>query len=145
MTEQITAPWNAEQVNRLNRFQQEANMHPFTCGALHSSGQRPVLEATQAGWICPDRGCAYTQGWAHAFMADPEAWPKFPFGERHGPTPEEMGAATSATELASLRREVAAARKFAGEMRDFCSPHGVASDYADQLEAAMDRAKQVGR
>jgi hypothetical protein len=36
---------------------------------------------------------------------------------------------------------VAAARKFAGEMRDFCAPHGVATDYADRLIEAMDKAK----
>lgn len=41
-----------------------------------------------------------------------------------------------------LLAEVAAARKYAGEMRDFCSPHGVAKDYADSLIAAMDRAKE---
>jgi hypothetical protein len=41
-----------------------------------------------------------------------------------------------------LLAEVAAARKFAGEMRDFCSPHGVSVDYADRLEEAMDRAKE---
>ena len=141
MTGEITAPWTSEQVDALNRFQQEANMHPFTCGALHSSGQSPVLQATHDGWVCPDSACKYTQEWAHAFMADPGAWPKFPFGERHGPTPEEMRAATATTELASLRREVAAARKFAAEMRDFCSPHGVSVGYADRLLEAMDRAK----
>ncbi|MEU5322948.1 hypothetical protein AB0G67_40290 [Streptomyces sp. NPDC021056] len=41
-----------------------------------------------------------------------------------------------------LLAEVAAARKYAAEMRDFCSPHGVAKDYADDLIAAMDRAKE---
>lgn len=41
-----------------------------------------------------------------------------------------------------LLAEVAAARKYAAEMQTFCSPHGVASHYADQLEAAMDRAKE---
>jgi hypothetical protein len=95
MTKQITAPWTRDQVNVLNRFQQEANMHPFTCGALHASGQSPVLEATPAGWACPDPTCEYTQDWAHAFMADPDAWPKFPFGERHGPTPEEIRTAAT--------------------------------------------------
>lgn len=45
-------------------------------------------------------------------------------------------------EVASLRAEVAAARKYAGEMRAFCSPHGVSVHYADQLEYAMDRAKE---
>ncbi|MFC9497710.1 hypothetical protein [Streptomyces sp. NPDC056982] len=44
-------------------------------------------------------------------------------------------------ELDGLKAEVTAARKFAGEMRDFCSPHGVATDYADRLIEAMDRAK----
>lgn len=37
--------------------------------------------------------------------------------------------------------EVAAARKFAADLRDFCSPHGVATGYADRLIEAMDRAK----
>lgn len=44
-------------------------------------------------------------------------------------------------EINRLKAEVTAARKFAGEMRDFCSPHGVSVHYADQLIAAMDRAK----
>ena len=42
----------------------------------------------------------------------------------------------------AAEREVAAARKFAGEMRDFCSPHAIAADYADRLIEAMDRAKE---
>lgn len=37
--------------------------------------------------------------------------------------------------------EIAAARKYAAEMRQFCSPHGVSVHYADQLIAVMDRAK----
>lgn len=40
-----------------------------------------------------------------------------------------------------LEAEVSAARKFAEEMRSFCSPHGVSVHYADQLVEAMDRAK----
>jgi hypothetical protein len=46
------------------------------------------------------------------------------------------------TRIRLLEAEVAAARQFAAEMRDFCSPHDVAAHYADQLEAAMDRAKE---
>ena len=42
----------------------------------------------------------------------------------------------------SAEREVAAAREFAVEMRQYCSPHGVAADYADRLEASMDRARE---
>lgn len=45
-------------------------------------------------------------------------------------------------ETAALCAEAVAARKFAGEMRDFCSPHGVAADYADRLIEAMDRVKE---
>ncbi|WP_086732877.1 hypothetical protein [Streptomyces glaucescens] len=41
-----------------------------------------------------------------------------------------------------LEAEVAAARAFAAEMRNFCSPHGVAVDYAERLIEAMDRAKE---
>jgi hypothetical protein len=40
-----------------------------------------------------------------------------------------------------LEAQVAAARKYADEMRDFCSPHSVSVHYADQLTQAMDRAK----
>jgi hypothetical protein len=45
--------------------------------------------------------------------------------------------------IGRLEAEVGAARTFAAEMRDFCSPHGVAVDYADRLVEAMDRAKAV--
>lgn len=45
-------------------------------------------------------------------------------------------------EALALRAEVAAARNFAGEMRDFASPRGVSVDYADSLIEAMDRAKE---
>ena len=41
-----------------------------------------------------------------------------------------------------LQAENAAARKFADDMSGFCSPHGVAADYADRLVEAMDRAKE---
>lgn len=44
----------------------------------------------------------------------------------------------------TAEREVTAARKYAAEMREFCSPHGVSVHYADQLEAAMDRARGEG-
>lgn len=49
---------------------------------------------------------------------------------------------TLLADVESLRAEVAAGRQFAAEMRDFCSPHGVAVDYADRLIEAMDRAKE---
>ncbi|MER7908263.1 hypothetical protein [Streptomyces sp. NPDC096068] len=71
MTDPIHAPWTTEQVQALNEFQQRGGMHPFTCGAEHTSGRSPVLDATHSGWICPDPKCAYTQDWAHAFMAEP--------------------------------------------------------------------------
>ncbi|WP_086562019.1 hypothetical protein [Streptomyces africanus] len=57
---------------------------------------------------------------------------------------EKNGEESPGQELAALRAEVAAARTFAAEMRDFCSPHGVATDYADRLIEAMDRARAAG-
>lgn len=44
-------------------------------------------------------------------------------------------------EIKILRAEVAAARQFADDMRQFCSPRGVSVHYAEQLVQAMDRAK----
>lgn len=70
-TDLIYAPWTAGQVTALNTFQHHGRMHPFTCGAVHSSGRSPILVATPAEWICPDPSCGYTQDWAHAFMAMP--------------------------------------------------------------------------
>ncbi|MBX9365578.1 hypothetical protein [Streptomyces sp. WAC04114] len=56
----------------------------------------------------PDSSREYTQDWAHAFMADPDAWPRFPFDERHGPTSEEMKAATEATGPTTFDRDAVA-------------------------------------
>lgn len=96
MTDMIRAPWTPEQVAALNAFQQRGGMHPFTCGGDHTPGSPPLIAYTD-GWRCPQpygEACDYQQGWAHGFMADLEAWPKSPFGERHGPTPDEMRRAT---------------------------------------------------
>lgn len=96
MTDKIRPPWTPQQVSALNKFQRHGGMHPFTCPqpegpvglTLHPAS--PRLLATPDGWACSIPGCDYRQDWAHAFMADPEAWPKPPFGERHGPTPQEV-------------------------------------------------------
>jgi hypothetical protein len=54
-----------------------------------------------------------------------------------GPTTELL-----CEEIRRLKAEVAAARQFAEDMSGFCSPHGVATDYANRLLKAMDRAKE---
>ncbi|GKQ35154.1 hypothetical protein [Streptomyces sp. A012304] len=69
-TEPIRAPWTADQATALNAFQHYGRMHPFTCGALHESGQSPILVATHSGWTCPDPQCTFRQDWAHAFMIE---------------------------------------------------------------------------
>lgn len=89
MTDLIRAPWTSEQVAALEQFQTVSNMHPFTCGADHHT-LAPRLIPSHSGWYCPDPDCDYQQDWAHAFMADPARWPRSPFGERHGPTPQEV-------------------------------------------------------
>jgi len=75
--DKIFAPWDDETVDALNDFQVRLVMHPFTCGAEHFTPGEQVLIATPGGWICPcSPACGYTQGWAHSFMADREAWPE---------------------------------------------------------------------
>lgn len=71
VTGKVFAPWSEIQVKRLNDWQLNENVHPFTCGsgkrrdASHLDGEG-VLVATRNGWICPY--CPYTQDWAHDFM-----------------------------------------------------------------------------
>lgn len=94
MTDTIRAPWTPEQVENLNRFQQQGGMHPFTCGN-DQHGVNVVLMAHRDGWHCSDPGCSYRQDWAHAFMADPDTWPK-PFQQlRQAATQATDGAACS--------------------------------------------------
>jgi hypothetical protein len=62
----VRAPWTPEQVDALNRWQQDKQVHPFTCGGDEC---RATLYATPDGWRCPM--CGYTQTWAHQFMACP--------------------------------------------------------------------------
>lgn len=52
-----------DQCDRLNKYQQLGEFHPYTCGkdSLHSA-----LVATKAGWLCLD--CNYTQSWAHGIQ-----------------------------------------------------------------------------
>lgn len=68
----IHAPWSEKVVSALNAFQSSGWMHPFTCGGDHTSS--PVLNAYPDGWRCPADDCEYTQGWAHAFMANRKLW-----------------------------------------------------------------------
>ena len=57
------APWTADEVANLNRYQRWGRMHPFTCPNDHP--MRTLL-ATPEGWVC--LGCTYKQDWAHEFM-----------------------------------------------------------------------------
>jgi len=68
---QIRAPFTEAQVEALNRWQKNPEVHPFTCGSGHRKDARHldgegILVATKAGWICPF--CDYRQNWAHDFM-----------------------------------------------------------------------------
>lgn len=88
----ITAPFSPAQVQVFNERQVHVDgsmpIHPFTCpnrgegitydaagtaddsGATHGAegGDRGILIATEAGWVCPH--CGYRQDWAHAAMAE---------------------------------------------------------------------------
>jgi hypothetical protein len=62
----IHAPFNNEQVDNMNLFQNDPLVHPFTC-----SNCRGVLTATKDGWICEFCHEHIKQDWAHEFMAEP--------------------------------------------------------------------------
>jgi hypothetical protein len=64
----VKAPWTAEQVDTLNRFQNLGYVHEFTCGNDHEGSR--ALVATRAGWICPN--CDYRQDWANEAMFAPQ-------------------------------------------------------------------------
>lgn len=61
----ILAPFSNEQVEGLNKYQQNPLHHPFTCAKCSS-----VLVATRQGWVCTTLDCGYTQNWAHNFMVE---------------------------------------------------------------------------
>jgi len=68
--ERIYAPFAPGQVVALNQFQKSGS-HPFTCDnglCIDEDGSTAALIARERGWICPH--CAYTQNWAHKFMAE---------------------------------------------------------------------------
>jgi hypothetical protein len=77
--DKIHAPFSQEAVQTLNEYQTDTGkarqLHPFTCAESgdgnhgEEGGDRGTLIATVDGWVCPF--CAYTQDWAHGFMADP--------------------------------------------------------------------------
>lgn len=64
------APWNAEQVESLNGFQEFANWHPFTCGGGGGEHSGVSLIAKEDGWHCPEEGCTLRQKWAFKAMSD---------------------------------------------------------------------------
>lgn len=101
MTDKIRPPWTLEQVSALNDYQRSGVMHPFTCGHEHPAHPNAILTAMPDGWRCHVLGCDYEQDWAHEFMANPAKWPQFPFGERHGPTPQEAASALRGVPQAS--------------------------------------------
>lgn len=75
------APFTQEQVDKLNDYQRNGKMHPFTCCSpsdikecKRRSGEgstyeekEGILIATVEGWVCP---CGkYKQDWSHSFMS----------------------------------------------------------------------------
>jgi hypothetical protein len=63
------APFTKEEVENLQKWQNSAKVHPFTC---ESSNIHPNtnLVPTVDGWVCPHPKCGITQNWCHDFMLD---------------------------------------------------------------------------
>ncbi len=55
----MRAPWSETVVQLLNEYQRLKEPYPYTCPDKHK------LRAKTNGWICPHKGCEYTQDWAH--------------------------------------------------------------------------------
>lgn len=55
------APWTAQQVANLKRWQACEWVHPYICPSPQHPGH--VLTPTEEGWHCSR--CEYTQSWAH--------------------------------------------------------------------------------
>jgi len=72
----VQAPFTAEQVVTINKFQESGVAHPFTCGKrdqathLWEHGDFGILRATEDGLVCDY--CEYTQSWVYDFMMDPD-------------------------------------------------------------------------
>jgi hypothetical protein len=75
---EIRAPFTAEQVEILRRFQTGGWFHPFTCPSRgqHNEGWEAYNGATLVpepeAMRCPAPDCSYTQDWVHDFMVDPD-------------------------------------------------------------------------
>jgi ribosomal protein L37AE/L43A len=65
MSDIIKAPWTPEQITKLESFQKDHRVHPYTCTAGHSHG---VLRPTTNGWICDI--CGYQQDWVSSACLD---------------------------------------------------------------------------
>jgi hypothetical protein len=68
-----TAPWTAEQIENINRYQHSGVFHEFTCGSGNRTDEKHLdgngtLVATEEGLHCPY--CDYKQDWVHEFMAN---------------------------------------------------------------------------
>jgi hypothetical protein len=63
----VNAPWTANQVDNINRFQRFGLFHPFTCPGHDGGGDR-TLVATRDALLCCH--CSYKQSWVHEHMAE---------------------------------------------------------------------------
>lgn len=70
MSEQVKAPWTAEQVRNLEEFQNSPLVHPFTHSEapLNEDGQHALIP-TEKGWVTR-KGGPVVQDWAWDFMLD---------------------------------------------------------------------------
>ena len=63
--DKVTAPFDDNQVRRINAFQKNNKFHPFTCST--DGCKVRVLHAEKTRMIC--RGCGYVQYWVYSIMA----------------------------------------------------------------------------
>ncbi len=62
----VLAPFPLADVQLINRWQQSALVHPYTC-PVHPD---TVLHAAQHGLVCTVPECTRRQDWVHSFTVD---------------------------------------------------------------------------
>lgn len=114
-------------------------------GWLNGEGKAPTAEALKAASVL---GPALPRD-VYLYVYPTEAGGvSLEWTDRHGGHEIEVlpdGHLSLMTVERAMADQAATQATFAAEMRDFCSPHGVAVDYADRIVEAMDRAAAADR
>lgn len=61
----MKAPWTKQQVEKLQKYQNDKSNHPYTCVNCSEQNENTILIPNCDGWYCP-RCDLVVQDWAHS-------------------------------------------------------------------------------